>query len=408
MQAHDDLLDHLAWIKGYSGARRFLYRMQLGFRGGLARLLARNGRDVDCDHSCDVLFLKRAAENTIFQRIAERFEPGVTWVEIVAGRPSEWISRRELIADDHGSLRFWLYRARAAYLVHRFNPKVIVTESNGSILSPALRSVAAERRVPVAHLAHSVPTPNYRTFSLVDYDYYIVYGESSYRLLQRQSRIFGDTRFVFAGSCHIQQRLAQDVSPLDNIEASSFVLLGSGPQVELNHETKEIYSNVIRLVSNLPEARLLFKPHPRSNRELWNSLVQGKPKRKFEIIQSLRQAPREAIVFCGYTNAIIDVAALGMVPVLVCKDMEEDYFCYHEFFGTPVFLEKELLNKVNDINNRRAFYLEQLDRFRTFHLSEVGDPLAYVASFLCDLARGNSVQKYVSIESLRGRPTHCA
>jgi hypothetical protein len=397
MHQHENLVDHMAWIRKYYGLRRWFFRTQIRFRDLLVVFFSRRSRNFDCVSECDVLFIKRFSTNAIFEKLIERFEPAVSAGQIQAEGPTEWIAKRELIFDGDAPLSLRMYRARAEYLIRRFNPKVIVTTHNGSIFSPILKSAASSRGISVVHLAHSVPTPNYRHFSMIDFDYYVAYGESSYKLLQQQERIYGDTRFVYAGSCHIQERLRAKEMPDPGGSTMTFVLLGSGPNVEKESQTEAIYSTAIAAASKFQDATLLFKPHPRSDRQLWTRLVQSKPELRCRVIESLPQAPRASIALCGYTNAIIDVTVLGMVPILVCAKIEADYFYYSEFFGTPVFSEKQLLARIRDINDRRAFYEAQSEKFSSFHLSAVGDSVAYVARFLCDLAKGNSVEEHISV-----------
>ncbi|MBK8387128.1 MAG: hypothetical protein IPL11_16655 [Candidatus Accumulibacter sp.] len=126
-------------------------------------------------------------------------------------------------------LRYFAYAAYAEWLVARHDPSVVLNDRNGSLYSPFLRLSLNSRCRLLVHLAHATTVESSRRLAMNDYDYYFLFGQSSYEALQAREIRFGESTVVLAGS-HMIDR-SYDLPPADP-QQRVLLILGVGPDKE--------------------------------------------------------------------------------------------------------------------------------------------------------------------------------
>ncbi|MCX4193783.1 hypothetical protein [Methylophaga sp. OBS1] len=331
----------------------------------------------------DILFLRRSVKTLTFDDITAHFPATITHKSILQAKPTEAISKRFLrrTSLSHTSINFYVLASYVQYLLDFYQPKIVVTESNGAETSPVLRTMANDRGIKVVHIAHSIPTRNYRKFSLVDYDYYFLYGKSSIDNLKQRAFLYGrDTYCVQTGARAVFSRLNTSQIPTAvERNANTVLLLGSGPGHEEKDEIRQVYQSAISFVNANPRMTLLFKPHPRSNKQLWHSLTQQLEPARFRLIEDLGASHQAAVAICGYTNAILDVSILGIVPLLVSTADNEDYFCYEQYLGRILNQPSELELRFKAIATELEHFQQKTRQFAQYHVGDINAPSALIA-----------------------------
>lgn len=388
-----NIIREISWIRNYS------YLHYLSFFGKnfilscSAYLLVSFSKKNLGSSRCDVLVLCRSSKSYNYNNLSKIFDHGIKYKFDIQSKPKKILEEIQLIKPS--SNRFsvlYIYSAYAKYLIEKYKPKVIITENNGSILTSLLKAEASKCNIKIVHLAHSVTSNNYRAFSLIDFDYYFLFGQSSINYLKQRDRLFGTCRCVITGSWEIQNRLDKPFPIKITAKTDVFLLLGSGPSYEKNEALHDYYSLIIDFFKERNNSLLLFKPHPRSDLTLWRALTKNYDSSKFVIVNDLsNQMQSIKIAFCGYTNAILDIASIGIVPVLMANSCDEDLFEYESFFGPPVSTRKEIFNKINNILDNYHHYQAVTQKFSIYHLSEVNNPKKMIFNNISSIVKGDEI-----------------
>lgn len=264
-------------------------------------------------------------------------------------------------------LRYFGYAAYAEWLVAQHDPQVLLNDRNGSLYSPFLRLSLARRRRLLVQLAHATTLEDSRRLSMTDYDYYFLFGRSSLDALRARRLRFGDTQAVLSGS-HLIDR-AYDLPPADGA-VRTLLILGVGPDREKEAGYLHTYALLRDWAASHPEYRVLVKTHPRSRMPFWREAA-GRYA-NIEVLpagSSLAEALGRASVAVNImSNAVIE-AALAQRPIVYCNlGSEQDIFSQERFFGEGVTSQEGLRQRLLDIEQDYARYVERTRAFIQHHL----------------------------------------
>ncbi|KON82449.1 hypothetical protein PA01_10785 [Azoarcus sp. PA01] len=282
--------------------------------------------------------------------------------------------------------------AHAAYLLSRYQAKVIVTERNGWIV-PSLIKLQRTTGARIVHLAHSIPSDESSRYDYFDYDYYLLFGKSSLEYLSALRDTFGECIVKFAGPYFFADR--EDPLPVKARKEGKGVkclFLGSGPDYEVSEPYREYCSWIAAWLSSRPEAELWVKVHPRGSGEPWRSQAASN--------SGIRMLPPDSaldacvadvdFVLSGYTNAVLDVSRFGTPFILLGEGA--DYFST-ERFGIPRARSgMELANCIDALLADVRKASEAASEFFDFHVQEKYLPLTSIADVIEELAAGNEVK----------------
>jgi len=349
---------------------------------------------------CDILFLHASEKSKALKLrqplISELKKKGFIVLEDAQQRSST-ILKNGLLTQYKYKVPF-KYLFIASYMqniVDTYRPKIIITDRNGSIYSPFLKE-AIQVYGKLVHIAHSVTTDNFGRFSLIEYDYYFLFGTSSLnKLLQRQVR-YGSTKAVLTGPYFSDKEFT--LPPTD--KTKNILLFGIGPDLEKHTDYGSMYYIIKDWIAENPEYTLYFKPHPRSRFDYWQ-----KESHKHQNIVVLKGTEKLthcfkniSIALSIFTNAVIDAALLNRPSLLVCSDNVRDELDVEAFYLPRSKTSRQLHKNITTILDNYQHYVEQSQKFARFHLEHQQDSIEYIANCLASITNKQEDFPYIKIE----------
>jgi len=379
--------------KGQLAAWRL--RLRMAGKSLLASLLC-NGRYVPAIR-CDVLLIhpsrksyEQGRKGAFLEALRAR---GLHVEEFVEESDNVLIRARQFVrpAVPVPFLLYW-HAAHAAFLLQRYRAKVVLTERNGWIIPSFVKALRAEG-MQVLHLAHSVPSGQSSRYDYFDYDYYLIFGKSSYDYLSSLGEAYGQCRAVYAGPYYLTDREKAPRGKTHIGRALRLLFLGSGPDYEHTESYQECCKWVMRWLEPHQDAELSVKVHPRGHGSPWVDYAVD-----FEGIvfvpggEKLENcAAQFDLVLCGYTNAVLDVARAGTPFVLLGQG--EDFFSV-ERCGLPRCTdESQLALCIESVLSEPEKTSDRLSAFLDYHISHANEPLTSLV---------NSVETVIAASELAG------
>ena len=378
------LLRHLDGRR--AGWRAAFRRLRDGLRGRLAALRA--NRDTVTAEPCDVLLIHPSEKSRRLNRkaplLASLRQRGLVVLETVSDGESRALRERRLRPPPRPvPWPLYISAARAADLLARYRPRVILTERNGWPVSTFLRAFRpAETRV--VHVAHGILSDQSDRLRYHDYDYYALFGQSSLDYLRALDHGFGETTAFFAGPYFPLPAPRQRPG-----DARTLLFLGAGP----GEEDSDAYRNACRLAREWlrahPGWRMKVRLHPRGGGAPWRDLARTDPALDLRPgDESLEQALDGCqAVWCGYTTAIID-CAVARVPVVVL-DRSRDYFQCDRHGVPRVATVRELELAMDEVVETPALCSHRMAAFARYHIEHADDPVSSLADRIGALVAGH-------------------
>lgn len=338
---------------------------------------------------CDFLLLQSAPKVIAFQRKKLLIEAlrgrGYRLLETALEESPAILAGRMLKAPPQPvPLRYYGYAAHAEWLVARHTPSVLLNDRNGSLYSPFLRLSLNARELLLVHLAHASTVESSRRLGMNDYDYYLLFGQSSLQALRGRALRFGSSRVILAGSHMIDRTF--DLPPA-SVGLRSVLLLGVGPDKEKEPDYLATYALLVSWARQNPAYRVLVKRHPRSRAQFWQEAVASSPNIVLlpgdcSLAAALEQA---SIVVNIMSNAVIE-AGLAARPVIYMNCTEDqDVLAQARYFGPAVRGVDELAQRLAEVEGAYAASIARAQDFSKFHLENAFAGLEASVQILCAL-----------------------
>lgn len=331
---------------------------------------------------CDVLILhpsKKSFELKRKQKLIDQLRlSGINVKETIVLSEREIVKQKACCGPFQSSVFFHCYEGYANWLRKKFKPKIIISDRNGSLLSPFLKSRTFSDPITF-HLAHSVLTAQSGRFSMLDYDYYCIYGQSSFEYLKTLPYSFGECQIILGGSVLFGENFCLPSSD----SKSPLLFLGMGPELESKIAGQKIYK-LVRDWQLLSGRKLYIRLHQRSKGEFWQSLAQEGvevlPDESFQ-----ESAARVSLVLAPYTNAVVDAALLRRPVQLIAFPEEKDFLQVEKYFGSRAFDFKGLDDAINRHFDDYKKSIAACVDFSGFHLEQGVNSVNYINNVLLDL-----------------------
>ncbi len=358
---------------------------------------------------CDFLLLQASPKVIALRRkkllIETLRQRGHRLEEVAIEAPRE-VLRQALLArpPEKVPLRYLGYAAHAQWLVERYQPRILLNDRNGSLHSPFLRLALNVRGSRLVHLAHATTVEGSRKLGMNDYDYYLIFGQSSFDALAGRALRFGSCKVVLAGSHMIDD--AYDLPPATP-QWRALLVLGVGPDKEKEAGYQRTYALLGEWARRHPEYRILVKRHPRSQVPFWQQLSESLP--NLQVLPSdcsLSDALAQASVVANLmSNAVIEAALAGRPVVPVNLSDDRDIFSQPRFFGETVTTADELEARLQDIEQHYDDYVRHAREFVEFHLAHGSKGLENSVRILETLLRTGALD--ASAADVRELPGNC-
>ena len=395
--------------------------MQLRERHGLGGSLLRFCRDAVVDiwlgilakarlrsitetSPCDILLLQSAPfviglkrKKLLIEAIAHR---GYQLTETALDKP-QIICQKRLLAPPPQAvpLRYFFYAAHATWLVAHHQPKILLNDRNGSLYSPFLRLCLNEKNSLLVQLAHASTLESSRRLGMNDYDYYILFGRSSFEALMNRRLRFGSTTALITGSHMIDT--AFDIPP-PKFDCKTILVLGIGPDKEKETGYLNTYNIIYNATKYLSGYKILIKRHPRSSIPFWENAS----KTSDNIIllapdHSLAKAlSRSSIVVNIMSNAVIEATLAGR-PIIYCNTSDNiDIFEQERFFGPAANTLEKFNSRLIEIENNYAKEIDNAKKFSQYHLAHGTDGLKKNMEVIDCLLTGSVLPNEIEQHSL--------
>lgn len=377
--------------KGRVAAWRLRFRLA---GKSLLVLLLSLGRRVPVA-SCDVLLIhpsRKSYEQGRKAALLQALRSSGLHVEEFIEESDDVLIRARQFARPAKSVPFLLYwhAAHAAFLLRRYRAKVVLTERNGWIVPSFIKALRTEG-MRVMHMAHSVPSGQSSRYAYFDYDYYLMFGRSSYDYLSSLGEAFGECCAVFAGPYYLTDQKKTVLIDRGSQRTPRLLFVGSGPDYEPTESYQQYCNWVLSWLEQHRDAALSVKLHPRGHGKPW--LDYAARSERITILgtdETLEQcAGRFDLVLCGYTNAVLDVARAGVPFVLLGQG--EDYFSVARY-GLPVSVdEAHLAPCVESVLSQPEKAKERLFEFLNYHIAHADKPLDSLVNSVRLAANGSEL-----------------
>lgn len=358
------------------------------------RAKRRLASQVEAEH-WDFLLLQSAPKVIAFRRKA-RFmealrEQGHQLIETALPALSTLLGERQLQRPPNAvPTRYFGYAAHAQWIVSRYRPSIVLNDRNGSLYTPFLRLALRRQQGLLVHLAHATTVETSRRLGMNDYDYYFLFGQSSFEALKARTLRFGTSRVVLAGSHMIDATydLPAPVWSMDRV-----LILGVGPDKEKEAGYQATYQLLRNWAHRHPQRSIVVKAHPRSQVPFWHDAAKHLPNLhvlapECTLAEALGQA---GMVVNIMSNAVVE-AALARRPILFvnCSN-DDDLFRQESFFGPRIRTLNELDGAIADLSARHAEAIEASGQFADFHLKQGVMGLQQNVNFLQRLLRREAI-----------------
>jgi len=290
---------------------------------------------------------------------------------------------------------FTVIASYAKYIVKKYQPKILITSIDSSIISVFLRN----EMLPfgkVINIAHGVTVDNH-LFSMLDFDYLFLFGQRSLENLMRNPVLYGSTKVVLTGSPYITPDFTLPV----NYDKKNVLFFSSWMPEESRHILFKNFNMVINWAKAHPEYNLYVKLHPSPLDDplLWRKLSHGIS--NITILDKnigMKEAlTNVSLVIVCWSCGSFEASILERPTVVVNDSDFEDNFLYLEKYFLPRARNVAELHRniINTLENYE-YYLNQSNEFIKYHFEHVHDSIEYISNCIESIVKG--VETFPTIE----------
>ena len=299
--------------------------------------------------------------------------------------------RRKLkpVTDTVAPRRWRLQHYYAEWLLSEYSPRLVLTLMDDNLLTPFLRERTGAKGCILVNSAHSLCWPTL-DFSMLDVDWFIVFGKSSMERLKINPHRYGHTKFKVLGSpflnldppsntiseTHTDHGVVKTVLWLDQIS--------SGDRYR-DRKMRQDFNIFRKWVMSRPEITACIRPHPEST----GARLRRMRRLNLNLLpehQSLSESLAGVdVAVTSFSSALIEAAALG-VPGICFKQLGlRGGNCMGEFGFEAVNDETELNAAFDGIVSYYGAAQESAVLLALEHLERLENASPLIAEFLMEL-----------------------
>ncbi len=337
---------------------------------------------------CDVLLIHPSEKSWKQGRKASFIhamrEEGLTVSETVTRSNRKVLKEKQLCRPSEPvPMALYLPAARAAYLLARFKPAIIITERNGWASSTFLRTLSSPE-THTLHIAHGIISDQSSRLSFRDYDYYALFGVSSLEFLKKTPG-FGHTKALLTGPYF---SLPQKHQP--DLKSKQILFLGAGPDEETSSDYRKICEIALDWLKNNPSWSLRIRRHPRGTGSPWDIFSQQHNNIAFcPVNETLDQSLKGiTAAWCGYTNAILDCSVAGIPTIPLGQ--KSDFFQCSRFNIPQAGSIEELTEIMDSLEKNIDRWKLRLEEFSHFHIENISNPTENITATIKKIKTGST------------------
>jgi hypothetical protein len=268
----------------------------------------------------------------------------------------------------------YLQACAARYFTERYQPKMLITFYSYDVLPSFLRN-EMNGKGPLVYMSHAVIPTTY-IYTSFDYDYYLIFGKSSYENIQAQKIRIGHTKAICTGSPMTDKNFT--LPPADPANRTllyfSNWLIGEDPDYTRDFEIVKEWA------SSNPDCKLLIKLHPLERNGFVLNTVKGLGNVSvFKPTVTLKEAVSQAsVTIVSFSVASLESALLNR-PVVVANfrpvdsnstdaRVSDNFLHLEKYFPERAKNSDELSDRIKELFSHYDYYLEQAKKFTSYNL----------------------------------------
>ena len=346
---------------------------------------------------CDVLFLMGYGARLDGLLRAVRAKGFTLYRQPLAAKA---VLKQKMLCPPDTSLPrpLYYYDALAKFLVRKYQPKVVCGSLDFSPFASFLRRELQASGGKLINIAHGLTSSGYKC-TMFDFDYYFLFGQSSFNYIETNPVRVGSTRAVLTGSPFVTPDF--DLPP--NMK-KKVVLFFSQIKYERFAVRDALIDNtkiVIDWARAHPEFHLLVKNHPGGDAKSVQSLCQGVPNitvlpKTTSMVDAVKQA---SLTISTASNATLEAAVLGRPAVIVNKsDLWPNYLSLEDFFLPRATSVEELHQNIQQTFDQYNGFLQKAREFSVFHLTHTTGAVEFMADCIEAISRDEEPFTWIPIE----------
>ncbi len=296
-------------------------------------------------------------------------------------------------ANDAAVPRRWrIQHYYAEWLMSKYAPRLVLTFMDDNLVTPFLRDRTRAKNAILVNSAHSLCWSSL-DFSMLDVDWFIVFGRSSMERLKNNPQRYGHTKFKVLGSPFLDSY--PSLSPISKTHTDHYVVktvvwldqISSGDRYKDQRKWQH-FNIFLKWVVSRPEITALIRPHPESSGILLKRI------RRLNLTllpsgQSLSESLAGVdVAVTSFSSALIEAAALG-VPGICFKQIGLDGVnCMSDFGFEAVTDEAELNAAFKRVAACYGAAQQSATSLALEHLERLENASPHIAGFLLELING--------------------
>ena len=303
---------------------------------------------------------------------------------------------REKLNTKRIPINLFLETMDAKYLIKKYSPKVVITFSHNSVVSPLLKKYLNEINGKLVNIAHAVLGDGHE-FSMFNFDYYFIFGKSSYKNALKNTNRFGNTKLILSGSIFLSETFDQVTFTKDKNVLFFSTWLAESVKDELIINAK----TTIQWAKENPEYTLFIKLHHHEDpllitqlsKGIRNIIILNKSTSMFDALNKV------SLVITSWSNAAIE-AALAKKPVVMvnASNSPDNYLHIEKYFLNRCQNPNEIQSSIETILSNYSFYQERCVEFTSFHYYHKASVNKFISSCIQSIINNKIDFDYIDIK----------
>ncbi|HIA12488.1 MAG TPA: hypothetical protein EYN69_10525 [Flavobacteriales bacterium] len=310
-------------------------------------------------------------------------------------------SKEKIESEVHTSI--FLFAAYCKFLLNKYKPKTVCVFYHHNMI-PSFLMKYKDKSQKIIHIPHGMQ-PDHYLYTSFDFDYYLVFGESSIEAIKKKKLRIGNTKLIKTGSTTLKKEYSLE----PNKELKN-ILFFSDYWPEMYPRERRFFDIVFDWAKQHPEYNLLVKQHPVEKGDLLRSYAKGID--NVEVLDKsvgIKEAlERTSLCIVGWSVASLEAAQMNR-PVVVANFREYDpdsddyvksdsFLHLEKFFPKRAGTSEELHERISEVVGDYEKYLGRCREFVHFHLEHTTESNKFAAQVISNIHLNSTEIEYTEVE----------
>jgi len=280
------------------------------------------------------------------------------------------------------------FAAFSKLINRKYNPNLICMFTHYNVLPSFVKHYS---KVKTLYIPHAIIDSTYM-YSNQDFDYYMIFGESSELNIKENPLTIGKTRFLKVGSPVIKKDSKLEViKPNNKFLFFSTWIIGEDAQITFD------FRMMLEWIKTKPSYTLYIKLHPMENEAFVKKETKG-IENIFILMKSttIKEAlEKVSAVLINFSVASVEAALMNR-PSIVINSLKKDteskdfrvsdkYLYIENFFPKRARNIIEIQESVNTVFDNYDHFIKQCEKYTSFHIERTTDSSSFVLKTIKDI-----------------------